>query len=125
MLPNADPRRVYVVGHDIGGRGALYMAYRHPERITAVIAASADAPLDAWATRLSHTPIWYLHGVKDEFVPVREADSLVQSLRDAGSDVKYTRLDHWDHSLITLFEDPNTYRWLLQFSKPGVGRNLL
>jgi predicted peptidase len=121
--PRTDPRRVYVVGSGMGGRGALYAAFKHPERFAAVIAAGAESPMDAWAPRLSRLPIWYLHGANDAMVPVSAADSWVQALHGAGSDIKYTRLERHDHSLDDVFEDPSTYRWLLQFSKPD--RNLL
>jgi predicted peptidase len=122
--PRADPRRVYVVGHDMGGLGALYLGFKRPERFAAVISASAANPMDpAWAPRLSRLPIWYLHGADDATVPIREGDSMVKALHDAGSDVKYTRLENHDHSLLDVFEDQSTYRWLLQFSKPD--RNLL
>jgi predicted peptidase len=122
-MPRVDPRRVYVVGDGMGGRGALYLAFKHPERFAAVIAASAESPMDAWAPRLARVPIWYLHGANDPAVPVHEGDLLVQALHDAGSDVKYTRMEHRDHSMLDVFEDATTYRWLLQFSKPD--RNLL
>jgi predicted peptidase len=121
--PRADPRRVYVVGSGMGGRGALYAAFRHSERFAAVIAAGAEWPMEVWAPRLSRLPIWYLHGANDAVVPVSEADSWVQALHGAGNDVKYTRLARHGHALDDVFEDQATYRWLLQFSKPD--RNLL
>jgi predicted peptidase len=121
--PRVDPRRIYVVGQGMGGRGALYMAFKRPDRFAAVIAASAESAVDAWAPRLARLPIWYLHGAQDAMVPVREGDSLVRALHDAGSDVKYTRMEQRDHSMLDVFEDSSTYRWLLQFSKPD--RNLL
>jgi predicted peptidase len=113
--PRADPRRVYVVGSGMGGRGALYAAFKHPERFAAVIAAGAESPMAVWAPRLSRIPIWYLHGANDAMVPVSAADSWVQALHGAGSDVKYTRLERHDHAMDDVFEDQSTYRWLLQF----------
>ncbi|MGZ5035822.1 MAG: carboxylesterase family protein [Usitatibacter sp.] len=124
-LPRADRRRVYVVGDGMGGRGALYAAFKHPERFTAVIAAGAEAPMESWAPRLARVPIWYLHGAKDASAPVGEADALVHALQSAGSDVKYTRFEQRDHSMVDVFEDQTTYRWLLQFSGRDRDRNLL
>jgi predicted peptidase len=122
--PHADRRRVYVVGSGMGGGGALYAAFSHPEKFAAVISAGAESPIEkTWAPRLSRLPIWYLHGANDATAPVRDADSWVETLHSAGSDVKYTRLERHDHSLEDVFEDQSTYRWLLQFSKPD--RNLL
>jgi predicted peptidase len=39
-----DPHRIYVTGHSMGGRGALYLAYRLPECFAAVVALSPLFP---------------------------------------------------------------------------------
>ena len=39
-----DPDRVYVTGHSMGGRGALYAAYKMPDRFAAVVSLGPVSP---------------------------------------------------------------------------------
>jgi predicted peptidase len=113
----ADRTRVYITGHSMGGRGALYVAYKHPERFGAVIAASAVSPVTHWATKLRNVPLWYVHGAKDVQAPVADGDALVKAIRDAGGDVKYSRLDERDHFLLDFYDDDEFVQWLLAHRK--------
>src|SRR5262249_21007944 len=92
-----DRRRVYITGHSMGARGALYVAYKYPQRFAAIAALSAYSPINEWAPRLAKIPIWYVHGVKDNIAPITDGDGLVQALKAAGCDVKYLRLEDRDH----------------------------
>ena len=60
-----DNKRVYVTGHSMGGRGALYLAYKYPERFAAVVAMSPLSPITAWAKQLHNVSLWIIHGAKD------------------------------------------------------------
>ncbi|HYO77876.1 MAG TPA: alpha/beta fold hydrolase [Thermoanaerobaculia bacterium] len=112
-----DRTRVYITGHSMGGRGALYIAYKHPERFAAVVAMSAVSPIAHWATRLRNVPLWYVHGVNDVQVPVAEGDALVKAIREAGGNVKYTRLDEGDHFLLDFYAEDDFVKWLLAHRK--------
>jgi predicted peptidase len=110
----ADAHRVYLTGHSMGGRGALYIAYKFPERFSAVVAMSALSPINEWAARLSKTPIWYFHGVNDPLAPVADGDALVRAVETRGGDIKYTRLENRDHSILDVYEKAEWYQWLLE-----------
>lgn len=110
----ADPKRVYLTGHSMGGRGALYVAYKHPGRFAAVIAMSAVSPIVQWAAKLRGVPLWYIHGVKDVQAPVADGDALVEAIEAAGGDVRYTRLDDRDHFILDMYDRDDLYAWLLQ-----------
>ena len=79
-----DPERVYVTGHSMGGRGALYFAYRLPSRFAAVLALSPPSPIAAWAGKLAHVPLWLFHGSADSLAPVADTKELVQAIEGAG-----------------------------------------
>jgi predicted peptidase len=111
---SADRTRVYVTGHSMGGRGALYFAFKHAERFAAVLALSAISPIIEWAGPLSKIPVWYFHGVKDQQVPIAEGDALVQAIEDAGGSVRYTRLEDGDHFLLETYFQRHLYEWLLE-----------
>jgi predicted peptidase len=112
-----DRNRVYITGHSMGGRGALYIAYKFPDRFAAIVAMSAYAPINEWASRLSRIPIWYFHGVKDNLVPIADGDNLVKAIRSAGGDVKYSRLDNRDHFVLDLYDREDWAAWLLEHSR--------
>jgi acetyl esterase/lipase len=58
-------------------------------------------------TAKSNAPILIIHGTKDEFIPVADADALDEALKKAGATVQYLRLDS-DHE----FSDPPSHRQL-------------
>src|SRR5437762_6178741 len=67
-----DPDRIYVTGHSMGGRGALYLAYRLPHRFAAVIALSPLSPITVWNDNLAKLPVWIFHGRADTVAPVAD-----------------------------------------------------
>lgn len=110
----ADRSRVYITGHSMGGRGALYVAYKHPERFAAVLAMSAVSPISHWATKLRDVPLWYIHGANDVQAPIADADALIEAIRGAGGNVKYTRLAGRDHFILDMYERADLFAWLLE-----------
>lgn len=105
-----DRRRVYVTGHSMGGRGALYLAYKHPERFAAVAALSAVSPIAHWSTRLNNVPLLYIHGAKDVQAPIADAEVLLKAIGNA----EYRRLEDRDHFLLDFYDRDDLFTWLLQ-----------
>ncbi|HEX2203150.1 MAG TPA: alpha/beta fold hydrolase [Longimicrobium sp.] len=109
-----DAGRVYVTGHSVGGNGAWYAAYRHPERFAAAI-PMAGPTIPWWATRLKDVPVWAFHGARDTIVPLSETTEMVDALRREGArEVELTVLEGRDHFILDLYEDRNLYHWLLR-----------
>ncbi|MBA3272560.1 MAG: prolyl oligopeptidase family serine peptidase [Chthoniobacterales bacterium] len=107
-----DPNAVYLTGHSMGGHGALYLAYKMPQRFAAVAALSPVSPITAWAGGLRGVPPSIIHGGKDEIAPVAETDELVQAIKKAGGDLQFTRLDERDHFILDQYEGDEIFRWL-------------
>ena len=129
---HADRDRVYLTGLSMGGHGAWYLAYRHPELFAAVapicgwildnpefkgsvpvVPADSGDPMQALARRLAHTPIWIFHGEMDNTVPVAGSREPAAALKAANPDVRYTEflgLDHnsWDAT----YGSDEFVRWL-------------
>jgi predicted peptidase len=112
-----DRDRVYVTGHSMGGRGALYLAFKYPDRFAAVVAMSAVSPISAWSATLSRIPIWYFHGVKDRDVPIADGDALVEAVKAAGGNIRYTRLEDADHALLDTYFRRDWHEWLLEHTR--------
>ena len=107
-----DLNRVYVTGHSMGGRGALYAAYRMPERFAAVVSLGPVGPITDWAAKLSKLPVWIFHGPKDQFTPLKEVEELVHAVAAAGGPAQLTVLPGRDHYILDVYERPDLYEWL-------------
>jgi predicted peptidase len=115
----ADPSRVYLTGLSMGGNGAWYLAYHHPDRFAALVVvcgfidaftgkasgvrypAIVDSGPDASAAiaqRVSKLPIWIFHGDADTVVPVEVSRRMAAALKAIGAPVQYTELPGVDHN---------------------------
>src|SRR4030088_1713549 len=56
-----DPRRVYLTGHSMGGRGTWYLAYEHPERFAAIAPTIQDSLNPFFVLCASHMAIREFH----------------------------------------------------------------
>jgi dipeptidyl aminopeptidase/acylaminoacyl peptidase len=64
---------------------------------------------------LKEKPVWVFHGGKDEQVPVGHSMRMVDMLRKAGSDVRYTVYPNGHHDVWTqAYADPHLYAWFLE-----------
>jgi predicted peptidase len=118
-----DPDRVYITGHSMGGRGALYAAYKMPERFAAVVSLAPAAPITAWADKLAAVPLWLFHGPNDQFTPLKEVEELVHAIEAAGGHPQLTVLPGRDHYILDVYDRPDVYEWLAkQKRKPVAGK---
>jgi predicted peptidase len=111
-----DTTRVYAVGYSMGGNGVLALAY-YASEIFAAIAPMSGMSNTWWASKIKDIPSWFFHGAKDDRVPVRESDEMVDALKKEGADVKYSRNDERKHSPPTEEEHLELFEWLLKHTK--------
>jgi predicted peptidase len=109
-----DPDRVYVSGHSMGGRGALYAAYKMPDRFAAIVSVAPVSPITAWADKLARVPLWLFHGSKDQFTSIKEVEELVHAIEAAGGHPQLTVLPERDHYILDVYDRPDVYKWLAQ-----------
>jgi predicted peptidase len=109
-----DPDRVYVTGHSMGGRGALYAAYKMPDRFAAILSLAPVGLITAWAERLATIPLWIFHGPNDQFTPLKEVEELVHAVEAAGGHPQLTVLPDRDHYILDVYDRPDLYKWLAQ-----------
>jgi predicted peptidase len=98
----------------MGGRGVLYLAYKHPDRFAAIVPLCAWAQNNDWAQTLRNLPVWVFHGDNDKEVPLSESEEMVKMLRAAGNSVKFTILPGRGHDIVDIFERDDLIEWLLQ-----------
>lgn len=80
---NIDDRRIYLMGHSMGGAGTLHLATKYP-RIWAAVAAMAPAAfgMDPQSvTKARKTPFLLIHGDKDNVVPVSISKGFAEALQ--------------------------------------------
>jgi predicted peptidase len=109
-----DPDRVYVTGHSMGGRGALYAAFKMPERFAAVVSLGPVSLITAWGEKLATIPLWLFHGPNDQFTPLKEVEELVHAVEAAGGHPQLTVLPDRDHYILDVYDRPDLYKWLAQ-----------
>ncbi len=117
-----DRDRVYVTGHSMGGRGALYAAYKMRERFAAVVSLAPVSPITAWAGKLAKIPLRLFHGSKDQFLPLKEVEELIRAIEAAGGSPEFTALER-DHYILDVYDRPELYEWLArQRRKPAADK---
>ena len=109
-----DPDRVYVTGHSMGGRGALYAAYKMPDRFAAVVSLAPVGPITEWAEKLATVPLWLFQGANDQFTPPKEVEELGHAVELAGGHPQLTILPGRDHYILDVYDRPDLYKWLAQ-----------
>lgn len=109
-----DPERVYLTGLSMGGFGTWETAAQHPERFAA-IAPICGGGRPFTARRLKDMPTWVFHGEKDNIVPIRRSEEMVEALKQAGGNVKFTRYPEAGHDSWTeTYNNQALYDWFLQ-----------
>jgi len=118
-----DARRVYLVGVSMGGAGVWLLGARFPDRFAALVpiagfvsppqAPPDPAAVQAAGERLTAVPIWCFHGEQDRNVLVEHSRKMVEAIRAAGGDVKYTELSAGGHNIgERILSDARLWEWL-------------
>jgi len=109
-----DPDRVYLTGLSMGGYGTWSLAAAHPEKFAALVPICGGGnPGDA--SKLARLPIWVFHGAKDNAVPVRRSEEMVEAIKSAGGSPKLTIYPDAGHDSWTeTYNNPELYQWLLE-----------
>jgi predicted peptidase len=113
-----DQQRIYITGHSMGGRGALYFAYKLPSRFAAVLALSPYSPVTAWGSKLAQIPLWLFQGTADTFTPITETKELVGAIQSAGGHPLFNSLEGRDHFILDIYDRSDVYQWLLHQKRP-------
>jgi predicted peptidase len=109
-----DRDRIYVTGLSMGGFGTWSLAGFSPDRFAALvpICGGGDPNL---VRRFARLPVWVFHGAKDSVVPLAASEKMVEALKRANGNVKFTVYPDAEHdSWTAAYEDPELYTWLLE-----------
>jgi predicted peptidase len=112
-----DKDRIYLTGLSMGGFGTWAMAAAYPDRFAAIVPICGGGnPRDA--KKLKDLPIWVFHGGKDNIVPPSRSEAMVNAIKKAGGDPKFTVYEDAGHDSWTkAYNDPKLYEWLLKHKR--------
>lgn len=109
-----DKERIYVTGLSMGGFGTWSLAAFSPDRFAALVPVCGGGDPNT-VRRISHVAVWVFHGAKDPAVPLERSEKMVEALKKAGGNVKFTVYPEAGHDSWTeAYNDPELYKWLLQ-----------
>ncbi|MCX6636767.1 MAG: prolyl oligopeptidase family serine peptidase [Acidobacteria bacterium] len=127
-----DRARLYLTGLSMGGYGTFGLGARQSGKFAALVPICggvrlprrpnlpaveepAGDPYAATARKIGKTPIWIFHGGADPTVPVTESQKMVEALKAAGADPKYTEYpgvghNSWDQA----YDETELWKWLFE-----------
>jgi len=108
-----DTSRLYITGISMGGYGTWDMLARYHGFFVAAAPVCGGGSVKH-ADKMASTPLWVFHGDADNVVPVLASRLMVDALRKAKSDVKYTEYpgvghDSWNNA----YTEPDFVSWFL------------
>lgn len=112
-----DKSRIYLTGLSMGGSGSWrWLADRKNTFAAAAIVCARTNPEDA--PKFGKLPIWVFHGDADSVVKISESQEMVDAIKKAEGNVKFTiypgvKHDSWTET----YDNQALYKWFLSFKK--------
>lgn len=112
-----DQKRIYLTGLSLGGHGTWALSCRYPDRFAAIAPFCGKGSTDK-ACNLKEVPVWAFHGAKDNVVPLKESEIMVDAVKACGGDAIltiYPNIGHacWDEA----YNGKELYDWFLKHRK--------
>lgn len=93
-----DEKRRYVVGISGGGYGSWHFISTHPDMFAAAMPMCGAGNPDH-AEKIAHIPVWAFHGDVDRNVPVSGSRNMIEAMRKAGGNPKYSEFAGVGHNV--------------------------
>ncbi len=107
-----DERRRYVMGESLGGFGSWQFICTRPKMFAASVPICGGGD-PSFAQNITDVPVWAFHGAKDRNVPVRRSREMIEAIKKAGGNPKYTEYPDAGHIISTqVRETPDLLDWL-------------
>jgi predicted esterase len=114
-----DRKRIYATGLSIGGEATYRFALHRPDMLAAIAPLASYLDSLTGLEQIKDLPVWAIHGADDTVVPLSRAQKVVDALREAGGNVRFSILENHDHDVWTdTYLDPLFYEWLLSQRRP-------
>ncbi len=112
-----DQDRVYLTGISMGGFGTWMTAIDCPEQFAALVPICGGGDPSA-VSAIRSVPVWAFHGARDPIVPISESETMVEALKKAGGNVRFTAYSNGEHDVWTqTYANEELYQWLLSHDR--------
>jgi predicted peptidase len=123
---NVDERRIYLMGHSMGGAGTYYLGSKHGN-VWAALAPIAPAAMGMTNDRTkvlqaikdAGVPMLVSMGDADEAVPVANVRTWVDTMKELQMDVEYKEYPGVTHGPIMAASMDSIYAFFAKHSKPA------
>ncbi|MEB0303037.1 prolyl oligopeptidase family serine peptidase [Mucilaginibacter sp. 5C4] len=116
--PFVSKKQVYIGGLSMGGMGTFEILRRKPNTFAAAFAICGGDNTNNVSKYAKKVPLWIFHGQKDSVVPFDHSQVVVDALKAAGANPKFTIYPNDDHnSWDDAFAEPQLIPWLFSHSK--------
>lgn len=121
-FPETDKERIYITGVSMGGYGTWMLTCQYPDIFAAALPICGGGNPEQ-VHRMKNVPTWAFHGELDDIVPISETEKMVEALKKAGGNVKFTRYPDADHDSWTItYNTKDIFDWLLIQKKSEIIR---
>jgi predicted peptidase len=112
-----DAKRIYATGLSMGGYGTWDIIARKPELFAAAVPICGGGD-EATAKQIAKIPVWAFHGAKDTAVKVSRSRNMIEAIKKAGGEPKYTEYPNEGHfSWGPAYRDADMFKWLFAQKK--------
>jgi predicted esterase len=117
-----DDKRIYVMGHSMGGAGALYLGGKYPKIFAAV---GAEAPAAFWQTRKetlqpmkdAKVPVMIVHGDADEVVNIMNTEGWVDVMKELKMEYEFVKQPGISHGPVIQSGQKPIYEFFAKHKK--------
>jgi predicted esterase len=109
-----DDERIYLMGHSMGGAGALHLGEKYAPMWTAVAALAGFGSPDSNG-KLRNTPLYFTAGSLDP--AANNGRAAADRLKAAGMNVEFKEMPGLDHGAIIAGAQPDVFKFFGQHTK--------
>ena len=115
---NVDPDRIYLLGHSMGGGGALYLGAKHPD-LWAALAPIAPALFRPTSDleKIKHVPVILVQAEKDVLVRVERVRPWAEKMKELKLTYQYIEQPGGDHFTIGFKYLPEVFAFFNEHKK--------
>jgi predicted esterase len=106
-----DRKRIYVLGVSGGGYGSWHFISAHLELFAAAIPICGGGD-PRYGSKLVDVPVWAFHGARDKLAPVSHSRDMINAIRKAGGNPKYTEYEFAGHGIWDKVKEEGIMEWM-------------